>query len=408
MARLGTINEYVKEKDKNQTTAAGGSNVSPSPSSVNTPLQPVNPATSPANVAGNSVNNSIGYDNAQQLKESVIPAVRSSDIQALSEEDALKQGNISPREYWSEQYKNNPNNSYALLAQQLATDETPDEKAKREKSERLNQVIGNIGDVIGSAANLYYTTKGAPYMDFTTSQQNENERIKQIRDKREALQRQRDAMLFNARLGDVQYDRSLQSARERYLAAKADKDASRQWDATKFATQMAYNQNRDAASNALRKEQISNSASHNKVMESIAGQNALTNKQRADAYVKQANDKSKSDKNNDYLPLGDNLVPVPKAQSKALYSKLYQIMKRDPQIQGSGVENIQLQFGEGGDQDTKMMNVVRRRLNDSPAAVQALQDYIGTPAPERTQTYSPMVNAPWVPKSTNNKAPWVK
>ena len=86
-------------------------------------------------------------------------------------------------------------------------------------------------------------------------------------------------------------------------------------------------------------------------------------------------------------------------------------MKRDPQIQGDALENVQLQFGEGGDQDMRMMNIVRRRLNDSPAAVNLLRGYLGLPStqPVQTNSFNPSVltSAPWVNSSTS-KAPWVK
>jgi len=400
MARIGAINAY------NQDPQIANPKIDPK----TVPLQTT--VASPSSLVDSSANNTIQYNNAQQLHDAVVPTVRSEKIQGMSEDQAIKQGNVSPKEYWTEQLKKDPTNSYAIIANQLASTETPDEQKKRERSERLGQVFSNLGNVIGNAANLYYTTKGAPSIDLNSSAQYENQRMQQIKDKRDALQRQKDAILLNARTGEISYDRSLQAARQQLAAKQAEKEADRAYDFNKFGIQMQYNVDKDNQDRNIKKEDLAEKKRSNKVREGIEGYNASIGKYNADtnrmrASIAQSELQSKSDNKNDYLPLGENLVPIPKAQSKALYAKLYQTMKRDPQIQGDALENVQLQFGEGGDQDMKMMNIVRRRLNDSPAAVEALQNYLGVPSPSRTRSFTPEVSAPWI-KSSTSKAPWVQ
>ena len=410
MARIENINRYNSQSSSQVDTNPPGISATAVPPA---PIDKSAPVSTPAKMAnrfvGDSKDKPIEYNNAQQLHDAVVPRVRSEQIQGMSEDQAMKQGNISPKEYWTEQLKKDPTNAYSIIANQMASDETPQEKAKREKSERLGQIFSNLGNVIGNAANLYYTTKGAPYIDLNSSTQYENQRMQQIKDKRDALQRRKEDILLNARTGEISYDRNLQAARQQLAAKQAEKAADRAYDATKFGMQMDYNRSRDDASNNLKEQQLAESRRHNAADEGIGRSNAATSRMRANIEnaALQAKLQSNSDKNNDYLPLGDNLVPIPKAQSKALYAKLYQTMKRDPQIQGDDIENLKLQFGEGGDQDTKMMNIVRRRLNDSPAAVEILQNYLGVPSVSRTQSFTPDVSAPWI-KSSTSKAPWVK
>lgn len=417
MARIGAINNYKSQEPSQQvatTIPTGISQTATPPAQLDESSGA--PVASPSSIVGDSA----GKSNIKYSELGVAPTTttdlnsRREAIGNATEEQAMKWGNVSEKEWGQEQFKKDPNNSYAALLSYMGSAETPDEIKKREKSERLGRVFSNLGNLIGNAANLYYTAKGSPYIDLNSSARYENQRMQQIKDKREALQRQMNNLRFSTKLNDINYNRSLQAARQQLAAKQAEKAADRAYDATKFGMQMEYNKNRDQAANDIKGAQLAETARSNKVKEGIGRTNAATSRMRAnlESVKVQSELQSKSDKNNDYLPLGDNLIPVPKSQSKALFSKLYQAMKRDPQIQGDALENVQLQFGEGGDQDGKMMNIVRRRLNDSPAAVDLLRGYLGVPAPAPQQSgFSPTVSAsaPWVGKSSStSKAPWVK
>lgn len=418
MGRIGEINNFKSQPTAPQvdnTNPPGLSTdaTSPSPFDQST----ISPASSPSSLVGNSAEKS--HINYSEL--GIAPTAttdmnsRKEAIGSATENQAMKWGNVSGQEYWKTQVEKHPESMYAAVSSMLASAETPDEKAKREKREKLGQTFSNLGNLIGNVANLYYTSKGSPYIDLNSSAQYENQRMQQIKDKREALQRRKDEMLLNARTGEINYARNLEAARQQLAAKQAEKANDRAYDFNKFGIQMQYNIDRDKQANDIKKEDLIERKRSNKEKEGIGRANAATSRMRANIESAKAQSElqSKSDKNNDYLPLGDDLIPVPKAQSKALFSKLYQAMKRDPQIQGDALENVQLQFGEGGDQDTKMMNIVRRRLNDSPSAVNLLREYLGVPVPQApTQdSFNPSVgvSAPWVGKSSStSKAPWVQ
>lgn len=139
-------------------------------------------------------------------------AYRNDAMQGMNERqfDNLKERmNASDKEYWQAQLEKNPDSIYSNLAMMLASDETPVEKQKRERREQLGQVFANLGNVIGNAANLYFTAQGADPANIDAPMRYQNERMARIEEKRRAAQEQADAILRNAKLADLQGAREL-------------------------------------------------------------------------------------------------------------------------------------------------------------------------------------------------------
>lgn len=150
-------------------------------------------------------------------------------------EKAQKFWNASPYEYWTEQVKANPESTYAIVNQMFASNETPEEKAKRERREALGETFRGLGNLIGNAANLYYATKGGTPIDLNTANEKHLARMQRIKDKQDALDEQRKQMIVNAKLSDVKTARA-----ER--AAKAKTDAEAAADALKYKRDLALKQ----------------------------------------------------------------------------------------------------------------------------------------------------------------------
>ena len=115
------------------------------------------PSASPAAIAGNSADDAgrITYESS-----GIAPTVtsgreyREDALRTMGEEefkDVRKQMNASDKEYWTKQMEEHPESSYAILQNMFASDETPQEKSKRERREQLGQVFANLGNVIGNA-----------------------------------------------------------------------------------------------------------------------------------------------------------------------------------------------------------------------------------------------------------------
>ena len=207
MARLGNIQEYEKRK-----AAATPVGTSPQSQSVREGFQqmaqkpmeqPVLQKVDPSKVYESTRSQALGSDAAQ-----------------VDPQKTMESWNASPYEYWTEQVKNNPESTYAIVNQMLASKETPEEKAKRERREQLGEVFNNLGNLIGNAANLYYTHRGGQYIDLNTANEKHRERMQRIKDKQDALDRQREQIIINAKLGDAKAARA-----EAVAAKKADADA---------------------------------------------------------------------------------------------------------------------------------------------------------------------------------------
>lgn len=188
------------------------------------------PSASPAAIAGNSADDAgrITYESS-----GIAPTVtsgreyREDALRTMGEEefkDVRKQMNASDKEYWTKQMEEHPESSYAILQNMFASDETPQEKSKRERREQLGQVFANLGNVIGNAANLYYAHRGGIPVDLNSGMMYENERMRRIKEKRDALKEKTDAILMNARLGDLAYARSVEDTRRKTEADNAEKN----------------------------------------------------------------------------------------------------------------------------------------------------------------------------------------
>ena len=223
--------------------------------------------TSPGQLAGNRVETApeqITYANS-----GIAPTATSSReyrqgaLQSMDEEQfrQAQQGmNASDKEYWSEQARLNPLNTYANLQNYFASEETPEERRKRERSERLGQVFSNLGNLIGNAAQLYYTAKGASPAGLNSAALAENERIRRIREKRDMLEARKDALLAEAKGDDIRNAYNVRLAREKAAADAAEREKEREQEWRKFGLKLAADKAGADADRAERKR-------HNQAME---------------------------------------------------------------------------------------------------------------------------------------------
>lgn len=148
--------------------------------------------------------------------------------------------NFSDKQYWQEQVKKNPDSTYAALKEYFASDETPEQKKKRERREQLGEVFRGLGNLIGNAANLYYTNKGGKYIDLNSVQEKHRERMQRLKDKQDALKQKQEEILINAKIGDMKAKRAERAA-DKEAQRKADAlAAQRKADADKAKAQYLF------------------------------------------------------------------------------------------------------------------------------------------------------------------------
>ena len=201
MGRLGNINNYVVQNQQQQQ-------IKPSEAAVQamSNMQMPTVQQSVQQVAEHKpVLNSNPMAGAEQVN------FREKTLQNLDENDfkaRQKELNASDKEYWGAKLKQNPESSYSILREYFASDETPEEKAKRERRDALGETFRNLGSVIGSAANLYYAHRGGIPIDLNSENEKRNERARILKEKQDAIQRQREQMLVNAKMDDIKNERA--------------------------------------------------------------------------------------------------------------------------------------------------------------------------------------------------------
>ena len=159
-------------------------------------------------------------------------------------EDASKNGSYAQRDWANAKVKQleaqgKDVGEYLTLASMIGDTESPDDKAKREKRERLGEVFNSLGDVIGSAANLYYANKSGYNIDLGSVSDAHRERMEKIKAKQDALKQKQDELLMNAKLGDVKAKREEQKAEKKVETAAKE-------NALKFERDMYKLQVQDA------------------------------------------------------------------------------------------------------------------------------------------------------------------
>lgn len=181
----------------------------------------------------------------------------------------------------------NPLNTYANLRSYFASEETPEEQRRRERSEKLGQVIANLGNLIGNAANLYYTSQGAVPVNLNAGAIASNERMQRIKDKRDALQARQDALLAQAKGDDIRNAYNLQQAREKAAADAAEKQKGRDLDLLKFGMKLKADKDKADADRVESKR-------HNQAMEandSLNNMKVLDSGIASDGYIYTRNSK---------------------------------------------------------------------------------------------------------------------
>lgn len=236
MGRLGNINNYVaaqsdaKKQEVNQQYDQQ-QQVQQQPVQQQPPQAPI----SQPSIA--SATNSNPMAGAEQVD------FREKTLQNLDENDfKARQGelNASDKEYWGAKLRQNPENTYTILREYFASDETPEAKAKRERRDKLGETFRNLGNVIGNAANLYSASQGGVNIDLNSENEKRIERMRKLQEKNEAIQRQRDQMFANAKMNDLKNEQARRAAEAKAKAEKAENERKRKHELVKMEIENQY------------------------------------------------------------------------------------------------------------------------------------------------------------------------
>lgn len=148
---------------------------------------------------------------------------------------------------------------------------------------------------------------------------------------------------------------------------------------------------------------------HNRATERTASYNAGSSRISANAAQERAQKAGNGTNSNESIVVTDqygnqSAVTYPKEKRGAvisLYNKMKKLSAENPDKYGSQLDDINLQFGEGGDQATKAMTIIQRRLQDFPELTDEFYNIIGKESGNRTV-------APWRAPQNSNVAPYKK
>jgi hypothetical protein len=301
------------------------------------------------------------------------PAERITGSEIKPFEEAMGEGYMSPAQYMIQLRNRAAAEGRELNGYEAALDmlksqdfESPNEKAKRERRDAVGRAINGLGALIGNVANMIYTQQGAVPVDVNSAYFESNERARQIRDKQQALKQQQDAILLQARMSDIDYRRRLQAARQQAKAQQEADAAKQALDMYKFETTRRDNAAAQAAADKIKREQLRQEAEEGEKNRAVRREIGLSKS-------------SKDQEKVGYINIDGTDIAYPKDKENAWFANLYEIMRTDPDFSGTKLDEIKLQFGEGGDISSKMKNIVLRQIQYSPSAKRWIYNQTNTP-----------------------------
>ena len=175
-------------------------------------------------------------------------------------ETAMKKGDISPAEYvqamqHKAQTEGRELDAYETALKIMKGDDTltPEQQAKKERRERLGQVLSNVGNLIGNVANVYYASKGGLPINLNASQMTNNERYLQAIERRKALEQKGKETLLAAKQQDIKAAREAAIEARKQAQDLAKFNAQIEFDRDKHNSEIEYKKGKDAAEAAKNK-----------------------------------------------------------------------------------------------------------------------------------------------------------
>lgn len=141
----------------------------------------------------------------------------------MTAEQAINTGEITPQGYWNIQSeaikagKRDPYSTEEIIEMMRTSDpeyETGEQRARRERNDRASRAITGISDLISNIAGMVGTAKGSSPVVVNNLAPLDT-RQREITERRNALKRKYDTLLTNAKMGEIAYQRDLESARQK-------------------------------------------------------------------------------------------------------------------------------------------------------------------------------------------------
>jgi len=279
------------------------------------------------------------------------------------------------------------------------------DEEKRLRAERNVSLMGDLANMFAQGLAL---RRGARI--FSPIQSNTpkvNDKIERLQDMKRNENIDYQNKVLSSQYKDFELKRAEDQLKQKQALEKYKLDVQN----GQFGEEMKYKY--DALQEQVRNHTISQehadkvlreTARHNRKSESTAGYNAQS--QRMSAQAAQQNAATNASKGNSSTGMDSitltgpdgkrTTVDYPKSKNGALLS-LYNRMKeesaKNPQKYGT-LDDINMKMGEGGDQATKIMSIIKRRIADFPQLTGEFNQLVGgdAPAPKAAKSGSLLPN----------------
>lgn len=345
----------------------------------------------------------------------------------MTAEQAINTGEITPQGYWNIQSeaikagKRDPYSTEEIIEMMRTSDpeyETGEQRARRERNDRASRAITGISDLISNIAGMVGTAKGSSPVVVNNLAPLDT-RQREITERRNALKRKYDTLLTNAKMGEIAYQRDLESARQKAQRDYRLKLALKDIDArirkgeidqkqANVMTLEAYRQANRMATEQFKaenrsKEEAANRANQIKVANIRSGGSGG-----AKDIVLFGRDNEEFRIPRDKV---DGFVTAAYQAMKDLIAKKNKEIEQDSSLTKeekenlklSDIDDIKLVMGEGGDQISKARAIVGRRLADFPELYPMLKGMLE----DRSDSYKNINLNDDAKESVNEKYKWI-
>lgn len=259
-------------------------------------------------------------------------------------------------------------------------EETPEEKAQREKREQIKVGFTGLMDGLNALSNLYYTTKGAPSQKLQGAMPAVVGNIREQEALRRAQEQANRKAEFdwNKTMADYELERSLKAMQ--WDAAQKQAEMDNQYKTQAILLQAKINEGKELTKHEREMAKILAQYGYNVQLEGLKSANAKSlQEQKDNAAMARVKAGKRGPENMDSIVLADKdgkafKFDYDKSGNGALLSIYDKIQKyiternetlpKDEQI--PNLEDFKIQLGEGGDVNSKVMTIVKRRAQYFP------------------------------------------
>lgn len=270
-------------------------------------------------------------------------------------------------------------------------EETPEEREQREKREQIKVGFTGLMDGINALSNLYYTTKGAPSQQLQGAMPAVVGNIREQEALRRAQEQANRKAEFdwNKAKADYELEKSLKAMQ--WGAAQKQAEMDNEYKAQAILLQAKINEGKELTKHEREMAKILAQYGYNVQLEGIKSANAKSlQEQKDNAAMARVKAGKRGSENMDSIVLTGKdkktfKFDYDKSANGALLSIYDKIQKyiternetlpQDEKI--PNLEDFKIQLGEGGDVNSKVMTIVKRRAQDFPELTDEIMRLLG-------------------------------